>query len=241
MPLPFPHIDKKECFKGTFLNEVSFKLTMPHNSACVSFENMKLLFKDMFKLDLSEIQYQRLLDTKLKVRNNDGGIEYEFASESIKITISQDYYSTFEKSMMPVLSKLVVYYSQWFDTCDRIELKYVDLWSVPNISLTIDQLKSLKNALFTSELRDRSQREDDNIDYWEFNWDDCYLKIKFGYGSRGYTQSRQGIALESRCGINGDIPSTSIIERTRQLNSTLYDAFIWSVSAEVINAMRNQH
>ncbi|MCM1450448.1 MAG: hypothetical protein NC082_08900 [Clostridiales bacterium] len=195
----------------------------------------------MFKLDLSEIQYQRLLDTKLKVRNNDGGIEYEFASESIKITISQDYYSTFEKSMMPVLSKLVVYYSQWFDTCDRIELKYVDLWSVPNISLTIDQLKSLKNALFTSELRDRSQREDDNIDYWEFNWDDCYLKIKFGYGSGGDTQSRQGIALESRCGIHGDIPSKSIIERTRQLNSTLYDAFIWSVSAEVINAMRNQH
>ncbi|MCM1143040.1 MAG: hypothetical protein NC453_31120 [Muribaculum sp.] len=76
MSFPFPHLSSKEKFKGTFLYEVSFKIMHRFDSEVVTMDMMSRFFKKMFNLELTESQYKRIFETKVTVRNNDGGIEY---------------------------------------------------------------------------------------------------------------------------------------------------------------------
>lgn len=246
MGFPFPHIEKKEIFQSTFLNEVSLKVFLPKNRNEVSYSQAKTFFEDLFRLDFNEIHYQRMIETRLKVGNPAQGVVFEFSRNSVKISVNQQHYNSFGTSMLPLISKFLDCYKKWFDYCDKIELKFVDVWPLADKkNLTKAELTSLEDAIFSSALRSESERLDENFKSVSYKDMEYSLVLKYGYyiPAPDDVNANSGIALESKCELNNGktIPNKEIVSVAKELNCILYDAFIWSVTPTILEAMREKH
>ncbi|MCM1143039.1 MAG: hypothetical protein NC453_31115 [Muribaculum sp.] len=142
--------------------------------------------------------------------------------------------------MVPILTSLIDAYSTLASGCRMLEMKYVDLWTVPSDNLSDQQIALLKDALFSSQLKEKAEPEDKTISIAEFKDGNTRLRIKYGSSSNSSAGNR-GIALESRCIVESEseIKNDRILAIAEKVNGNLYDAFIWAVSPEVLNAMRN--
>lgn len=241
MAFPFTLTSKKEIFKGTFINEVSFKLYLPAEKEMVSYDKSSKLFKKLFGLNFDEFEYKRLISTRVRVGNSTDSVVFEFSTKFIKITINQSEYESFSTSLLPLIEKLSEAYSDWFDYCDKIELKYIDVWPMADIE-NIDDSKMIlmENALFSYDMRSKSKVTDNNFKYLQLDDVDFTLDLQYGNFITEEESQNSGIALQTKCSSKskklkcGDIPKFS-----KNQNKILYNAFLWAVTPDVLNAMRS--
>lgn len=242
MAFPFKPQKDKSTFQYTFLNEVALKIGLPESMDKISFEKMQSFFKRLFNLDFKESHREYILNTRLKVENQDNGIIFEFSKSTIKISIEQNHYNTFNESMRPLLSKLNEAYIEWFPVCKDLELKYVDVWPLTEErNLQESKIKELEDAIFSIDLRTQTKETDKNFrgNHWEDN--DIILSMQYGYYISKDDSQNSGIALESRCEYSKEyIEINRIIPMVSKMNSILYDAFIWAVTPQILFAMEGK-
>lgn len=245
MAFPFKKIDMKETFKSTFLNEASMKCVFEDGKAAFpSFEEAKVFFKSFFNLELQVEQFDRLINTKLKVMSAAQGITFELSRKSIKISFLQSHYHNFELSLFPIIKKLFNSDCKLTDRLSKLEMKFVDVWPVANKSDVNDSiLKALEEVVFSSELRQQHFENDDNFKVLHFEDGRFRLIIKYGSYYPVDKEMTSGIALETKCIFSNlqALPEDEKLDVSKDMNDVLYDCFIWSVSNQVIDAMRKSY
>lgn len=242
MAFTFPHIAEKdkEVFDFTFLNEVALKIVLPVEEEFVSFERASRLFKELFKLPFNQENYEAICKKRQKVGNSDDSVMFEFSRKEVKISIYQSKYRSFNESMMPLLESFVNEYKKWYNYCDDVQLKFVDVWPFSDIKdVTQKKIEDLENAVFTTALRSSSEKLSDNLKGLKCRDDNFEVDIKFGSYVPEDSSQNSGVALESRIElIRKHLNCQDIISKALEMNNVLYDAFRWAVTDNVINAMR---
>lgn len=242
MAFPFQPKKDKFIFQYTFLNEVALKIALPESMDKISFEKMQIFFKRLFNLDFKESHREHILNTRLKVENQDNGIIFEFSKSTIKISIEQNHYNTFDESMLPLLTKLIEVYTEWFSFCKEVELKYVDVWPLTEErNLQESKVKELEDAIFSIDLRTQTKETEKNFKGKDWEDNDIILSMQYGYYISKDDTQNSGIALESRCEYSKeDIEANKIISIVSEMNFILYNAFIWAVTPQILSAMEGK-
>ncbi len=239
---PFPHISEKKKFQFTFLNEVAVKFIFTTGDKPVSYDTARRFFKELFNLDFKETHYESMLNTRLKVRNEGMGFMFEFSKDTVKISIDQDHYSTFQTSMLSILKTFLNSYKLLFDRCEKLELKYVDVWPFADNSHASDaDIKALEDAVFSNSLRETSSEMDDNFRGFKCDNEEFSIVLKYGYYLPKNKNLNSGMALESRCELlHDEIKIDRILDVVQKMNNLLYDSFIWAVTPAIIEAMTGE-
>lgn len=242
MTFPFNLRQDKIKFKYTFLNEVALKIGLPESMDKISFEKMKRFFRRLFNLDIEDIHNESILNTRLKVKNQDNGIIFEFSKSTIKVSIEQNNFNTFSESMLPLLKKLLEAYKEWFPVCKDLELKYVDIWPLTNErNLEESKIKELEDAIFSPDIRTLSLEKEKNFKRYQHKDNGFNLSMQYGYYISEDETQNSGIALESRCEYSKEnIPINKVVDIASKLNNILYNAFIWAVTPQILKAMQGE-
>lgn len=144
--------------------------------------------------------------------------------------------------MLPLLTMLIEAYPEWFPVCRNLELKYVDVWPLTKErNLQESKIKELEDAIFSLDFRTQTKETEKNFrgKRWEEN--DIILSMQYGYYISEDDTQNSGIALESKCLCSKDnIEINKIVPTVSEMNTIVYNAFIWAVTPRILQAMQGK-
>lgn len=242
MAFPFPHY-QKEKYERTFLAEVSFKLWYVAPLDVSKFKTIATLFSALFDIELNDIKFTKIINSKLKVVNKEGGVTFEFDKEYIRIDVDQDQYVDYLHSMKPWVEKIISLSEREGIEYRNFELKFIDLWPLAKKEeVSETSIERLVDAIFSKELRELEGKKDDAATFIELKDNEFEVVIIYDYylpqedSEKGLSAA---LSLDTKCKSNiKGLGKVQVVERVGKASDILYNAFRWSVTPLVIQLMK---
>jgi len=110
-----------------------------------------------------------------------------------------------------------------------------------SIEEKIPDIKKLKNIIFSKELQEDIPCGDNKIAFKEYpdTGGSGSLLLKYGtLAESAESLSSIRLILDTKCVKAGNIPAADLFDNMCRINQTLYDAYHWAVTRNVIEAMK---
>lgn len=233
-------------YKYTFLSCAEVKLDLGTYLKDVSKEILTSMLFDTFGVQVTDTQYDSLINSRLRLRDTAGGVEITITSKDIKIKVYQGRYKNFEESMLPLLNLAIKGLKAIGTTSVKsVKVEKLNIWPVVDASdlpcLDAEILSRYKEAIFSGPMLDQSSEGDGRMGEIVFTDKDFKLTLTYLLQEAGDKESEElgRVALKSVCfTLSENIVVDDIEARAVEGNQILFNAYHWAVSESVIKSMR---
>lgn len=246
-PISIAKRSNHQTYKHTFLARVMVKIVYESN-VDGKYKEFKDFFKDFSKLELSREKFDNLQLTPIRIKTEDGGLQFKIDHRFIQLKIEGSVYVDFKTSVSPLLDKVLAFLSNIGADVLSMEIRKINIWGVN--AKNRDSIESdLMNAVLSPDLlhywNPSEDYEDDQlIKLTRFDWsesNEAYTShsiITFGFIDSENENEMSRLILDTVCETTHVGKSMKIAEEIlTNINSRLYDMYHWAVSDATIKAM----
>lgn len=237
---PFKITDRHKTYKITFLQSVIIK--MEYDSSNETFQKFSDFFSDVFKLPLTEQEFNLKNTDAIRLRSENKAYRVKFSKNCIEFVINGDAYVNFNTSALPFIRQFSDYLEITNSVVTDISIEKIDIWPLANGE--IPSPSEFLNTVISENLRNSSEHISDDEAIVEYRDSDNGESLLIRFCFIPFKADIEGqpprIVLDTLCSHENESIEPSLLAGiAKRLNDILYDAYHWSVTDEVVEIMNS--
>ena len=246
MAYPFP-VKEHRIYKNTTLDRVLVLFDYWHREN--SFFNDDFFFRldDYTSKNFSLKVDHQLYDRAFQIRNDKNGAVLMFFNGILLLEIDKDKYVSFDDSAIPQIHKMKDFVKNVL--CDervkRVNIRKLNIWQVQVVEKDATEIRDLiinhifSDALLTSDAEQPVDAEEKGV-FKKFVWKEEDLNetitMRLAFVKVNGKDDAYNLALDTDLEImpEGGLQLEGLVERLKERNRVLFNAYHWCVREEVI-------
>ena len=252
MSLPIKEGTSHRIYKNTTLQNVV--VTLDYGSRPSSFygedygKRMNKFTTDKFSLTVKH----GLPERSFRVNNAKMGSSFIFTNGLVMAIMPRERYVSFEDTALPMVRRMKEYVQEVIgdDLVRQVMIRKLNIWQVVDMKEAPESyLKTLKPVVFSDAFLKATnhiayQKEEEDVLFEKLGWkeSDIELTIRAAFVKVPGKETVYNLVLDLEIISDGErfTKTKDMLHSMKELNQSLFDAFLWSLNDDMIKQMEGE-
>lgn len=233
---PFKYDQPKEKFNNTFLKVVTLKLE--YDKTNETYESFSKFFNLYTELTLTEDRYKAKNLVSIALRAEEGNVILKFEGNRIEFIIGNGIYKSYPENLEDFVKKFAKFLQEINANVNDITITKLNEWVFEN-NETFSKDRAFE-LIYSSKLRHAVPLNEDDFAIKVYDLDEeGKAVVRYGVLNQEEDVQHKTFVLETSVVSDVLVTGNELEKKCKELNQTLYNMFLWSVTDLVIDVMKS--